>query len=177
MALLNIQFDQNEIAEAQKGGDFAPIPAGTYIAQINRSEIKQTKAGTGSYLSLGFQIIDGEYANRVIFQNITLANPNQVAAQIGREQLAQLAGACGIYQLGDSQELHGIPMQIRVGIEVDKTGQYEPSNNIKKFMSLQGQAPSAQAPVQQQPQQGFAPQQAPVTQGAKRQPWERGATA
>lgn len=177
MALLNIQFDQNEIAQAQKGGDFAPIPAGTYIAQINRSEIKQTKAGTGSYLSLGFQIIDGEYANRVIFQNITLANPNQVAAQIGREQLAQLAGACGIYQLGDSQELHGIPMQIRVGIEVDKTGQYEPSNNIKKFMSLQGQAPSAQAPVQQQPQQGFAPQQAPVTQGAKRQPWERGATA
>lgn len=177
MALLNIQFDQNEIAQAQKGGDFAPIPAGTYIAQINRSEIKQTKAGTGSYLSLGFQIIDGEYANRVIFQNITLANHNQVAAQIGREQLAQLAGACGIYQLGDSQELHGIPMQIRVGIEVDKTGQYEPSNNIKKFMSLQGQAPSAQAPVQQQPQQGFAPQQAPVTQGAKRQPWERGATA
>ena len=177
MALLNIQFDQNEIAEAQKGGDFAPIPAGTYIAQINRSEIKQTKAGTGSYLSLGFQIIDGEYANRVIFQNITLANPNQVAAQIGREQLAQLSGACGIYQLGDSQELHGIPMQIRVGIEVDKTGQYEPSNNIKKFMSLQSQALSAQAPVQQQPQQGFAPQQAPVTQGAKRQPWERGATA
>lgn len=175
MALLNIQFDQNEIAEAQKD-NYSPIPAGTYIAQINRSEVKSTKAGTGSYLSLGFQIIDGEYANRVIFQNITLANPNQVAAQIGREQLAQLAGACGIYQLGDSQELHGIPMQIRVGIEVDKTGQYEPSNNIKKFMALQGQAPTTQAPVQQQPQ-GFAPQQAPVTQGAKRQPWERGATA
>lgn len=177
MALLNIQFDQTEIAQAQKGGDFAPIPAGTYIAQINRSEIKSTKAGTGSYLSLGFQIVEGEYEGRMIFQNITLANPNQVAAQIGREQLAQLAGACGIYQLGDSQELHGIPMQIRVGIEVDKTGQYEPSNNIKKFMALQGQAPSVQAPVQQQPQQGFAPQQAPVTQGAKRQPWERGATA
>lgn len=176
MALLNIQFDQNEIAEAQKD-NYSPIPAGTYIAQINRSEVKSTKAGTGSYLSLGFQIIDGEYANRVIFQNITLANPNQVAAQIGREQLAQLAGACGIYQLGDSQELHGIPMQIRVGIEVDKTGQYEPSNNIKKFMALQGQAPSVQAPVQQQPQQAFSQPQAPVTQGAKRNPWERGATA
>lgn len=176
MALLNIQFDQNEIAEAQKD-NYSPIPAGTYIAQINSSEVKSTKAGTGSYLSLGFQIIEGEYEGRMIFQNITLANPNQMAAQIGREQLAQLAGACGIYQLGDSQELHGIPMQIRVGIEVDKTGQYEPSNNIKKFMALQGQAPSVQAPVQQQPQQGFAPQQAPVTQGAKRQPWERGATA
>lgn len=176
MALLNIQFDQNEIAQAQKD-NYSPIPAGTYIAQINRSEVKSTKAGTGSYLSLGFQIIDGEYANRVIFQNITLANPNQVAAQIGREQLAQLAGACGIYQLGDSQELHGIPMQIRVGIEVDKTGQYEPSNNIKKFMALQGQAPSVQAPVQQQPQQqGFAPQ-TPVTQAAKPHPWVRGATA
>lgn len=174
MALLNIQFDQNEIAEAQKD-NYSPIPAGTYIAQINRSEVKSTKAGTGSYLSLGFQIIDGEYANRVIFQNITLANPNQVAAQIGREQLAQLAGACGIYQLGDSQELHGIPMQIRVGIEVDKTGQYEPSNNIKKFMALQGQAPSVQAPVQQQPQ-GFAPQ-TPVTQAAKPHPWVRGASA
>ncbi|MBF6949467.1 DUF669 domain-containing protein, partial [Acinetobacter baumannii] len=71
MALLNIQFDQNEIAQAQKGGDFAPIPVGTYIAQINRSEIKSTKAGTGSYLSLGFQIVEGEYEGRMIFQNIT----------------------------------------------------------------------------------------------------------
>lgn len=171
MALLNLSFDQNEIAEAQKGGEFAPIPTGVYVAQINRSEIKQTKAGTGSYLSLGFQIIEGEYANRIIFQNITLANQNQVATKIGREQLAQLAGACGIYQLGDSQELHGIPMQIKVVIESDKTGQYEPSNAIKKFTTYGEQS------------QGYTQQSsshAPVAQSQqanKTNPWERRAGA
>lgn len=169
MTLLNISFDQNEINEAQKGGDFAPVPAGTYIAQINRSEVKQTKAGTGSYLSLGFQILDGEFANRIIFQNITLANPNQTAAEIGRQQLAQLAGAVGLYQLGDSQELHGIPMQIKVAVKVDKTGQYEPSNEIKKFAALQGQAPSQ--PTAQAPTQPAAPTQ------SRANPWQRGVSA
>lgn len=174
MATLNLSFNQTEIAEAQKGGDFPILPAGVYIAQINRSEVKPTKAGTGTYLSLGFQILDGEFANRIIFQNITLSNPNQVAAQIGREQLAQLAGACGLLNVGDSQELHGIPMQIKVAIRKDKTGQYDDQNEIKKFMAY-GNAPIAHASVTAPTTAQPTTSATPAT--AKRNPWERNAVA
>lgn len=171
MATLNLKFEQAEVAEAQKGGSFDPIPAGNYIVEINRSEIKATKAGTGSYLSVGFKILDGNMAGRIIFQNITLANPNQIAANIGREQMAQLAGACGIYQLQDSEQLHGIPMEIKVTVKKD--AQYGDSNDIKKFSPLQSAgftAPSAQAPVSQ----GFTSPQAQAPTQPKAQPWVRG---
>ena len=136
MALLNLNFTQDEVKNAQSD-NYAPIPAGNYTAEITRSEVKQTKDGRGSYLSLSFKIIEGEFAGRLIFQNITLTNANATAQTIGHEQMAQLAGACGVLQLQDSQQLHGIAMTIRVAIETDKTGQYEPRNAIKKFMPYQ----------------------------------------
>ena len=132
MALLNLNFTQDEVKNAQSD-NFAPIPAGNYVAEVNRSEVKQTRDGRGSYLSLSFKIIEGEFAGRLIFQNITLTNANVTAQTIGREQMAQLAGACGVLQLQDSEQLHGIPVGIRVAIETDKSGQYEPRNTIKKF--------------------------------------------
>ena len=181
MALLNMQFDQTEIVEAQKD-DFAPIPAGTYTAEINRSEIKDTKRGDGNYLSLGLKILEGEYAGRVIFQNINLRNPNQIAMQIGRKQMAQLFHACGKLGVQDSSELHGIPMQIKVAISVDKSGMYDPSNEVKKFAPIANsrptfgnQAPMAQQPVQQQTQPQMPPQQqAPMQSQSDLPPWQRG---
>lgn len=167
MALLNLSFSTDEIKNAQTD-NFTPIPAGNYIAEINRSEVKQTKDGRGSYLSLTFKILDGDFANRLVFQNITIVNANQTAQAIGREQMAQIAGACGIMQLNDSQELHGKPMWIKVAIEVDKTGQYEPRNTIKRFMPLQYQQ---QQPQNMQPMQAAQPVQ-PVSTPAPN-PWAR----
>lgn len=169
MANLNIQFDQNEIIEAQKN-EFEPIPAGTYIAEITRSEVKENNSGSGNRLSLGLKILDGSHAGRLIFQDITLRNTNHVAQQIGRKQMAQLFHACGKLGVQDSSELHGIPMEIKVAIRIDKTGQYDPSNEVKKFAPLASKPSfaSASQPVQQQaPQAVQQPQQdVPV--------WQRG---
>ena len=165
MALLNLNFTLKEVASAQRD-NFDPIPAGNYVAEITRSEVKQTKDGRGSYLSLSFKIIEGEFAGRLIFQNITLTNANATAQTIGREQMAQLAGACGVLQLQDSEQLHGIPVGIRVAIETDKTGQYEPRNTIKKFFFPQN------SPMQSTPQFG-QPQATPAAQAAHVNPWAR----
>ncbi|RIK77249.1 MAG: hypothetical protein DCC68_17685, partial [Planctomycetota bacterium] len=54
MASLN--FNANEVEPAS---DFEPIPAGKYLAMITDSEMKPTKNGTGHYLQLTFQILDG----------------------------------------------------------------------------------------------------------------------
>lgn len=173
MALLDLSFNQAEIQEAQKGGQFELIPPGNYVAEINRSEVKQTKDGRGSYLSLGFKILDGEFSGRLVFQNITLQNANPQASQIGRHQLAQLAGACNMQQIHDTEQLHGIPMQIRVAIRKDKSGQYDDQNEIKKFAALSNagyQQPTFSAPMQPQTPQPQAPQQ-------RANPWERGVGA
>ncbi|WP_131669222.1 DUF669 domain-containing protein [Psychrobacter pygoscelis] len=177
MALLNMQFNQTEIAEAQKS-DFDPIPAGTYVAEITRSEVKDNNSGSGNRLSLGLKILEGTHAGRLIFQDITLRNTNQVAEQIGRKQMAQLFHACGKLGVQDSSELHGIPMEIKVAIRIDKTGQYDPSNEVKKFAPVAGK-PTMQAPTmpqQSQPAQAQMPltHQAPAAQQANKPVWQRG---
>lgn len=164
MALLNLSFTQDEVKEAQSD-NFAPIPAGNYTAEVNRSEVKQAKGGRGSYLSLSLKVLEGDFAGRLIFQNITLTNASATAQNIGREQMAQLAGACGVLNLQDSEQLHGKPIGIRVAIETDKTGQYEPRNSVKKFFPLNN-------PMQSTPQFG-QPQTAPAAQAPQGNPWAR----
>ena len=173
MALLDLQFDQTEIQDAHKS-DFEPIPAGTYTAEITRSEIKNNNSGSGNRLSLGLKIIDGTHAGRLIFQDVTLRNSNPIAQQIGRKQMAQLVSACGKSSVQDSSELHGIPMQIKVAIRVDKTGQYDPSNEVKKFAAIAGSRPqfSAQPQVTAQGQPTSAQQ--PAAPQSDLPPWQRG---
>lgn len=179
MSLLNIQFAQEEIKESLKD-DFAPIPAGTYTAEITRSEVKENKSGSGNRLSLGFKILEGNHAGRLVFQDITLRNINDISQQIGRKKMAQLFHACGTNGVQDSSELHGIPMQIKVAIRKDKTGQYDDQNEIKKFAPLGGSKPSisqsfanpsyqgqGQGQGQGQPPQATQPAQANVP------PWQR----
>ena len=171
MAFLDVEFSPEELKAAGENR-FELLPAGNYIAQIVKSEIKVNKDGFGSRLSMQFQITDGDKRGRTLFQDVTMKNQNETAMKIGREQLAQLARACGLTRVQDSAQLHGIEMQIRVAIREDKTGQYEPRNEIKRFEPLgsQGQAAPAShaAPV--------APV-APTAPAGRAMPWKRGAEA
>lgn len=128
MAELNLNFTQEEIDNANKS-EFDPLPAGNYVAEITHSEIKPTRAGTGTILSLGFKVIDGDFAGRLVFSNINLSNPNEIAQQIGRKQLAQIAAACGIANIKDTEQLHGVPMTIKVGFQKDD----KERNEIKEY--------------------------------------------
>lgn len=158
MATLNFGFTQEEVQVAQNDS-YAALPAGNYVAQVERSEVKQTKDGTGSYLSLGFKVMDGDYAGRVLFGNITLTNKNSQAQEIGRKQLIKLSTACGLGHLQDSEQLHGIPVMIKVSDSRVYEG--EKQNDIKDYK-----------PVQQIQQSGFA--QPSPAQTASNKPWVRG---
>jgi hypothetical protein len=104
-------FDANQI---EPTGDFDPIPAGKYLAVITDSEMKSNKAGTGSLLQLTFQIIEGEYQNRLIWTRLNLDNPNAVAVQIARADLSAICRAVGVPSPKDSVELHNLPLVINV---------------------------------------------------------------
>lgn len=174
MASLN--FDATTVPPADS---VEAIPSGWYNAQIDQSEMKPTKDGSGTYLELRFSILDGQYANRKVFARLNLRNANPVAQEIAYKQLSAICHATGVLQVQDSQQLHGRPMKIKVAVRA-ASGDYEASNEVRAFKSIdekvdvlvdapaaQGGAPWASAPAQQ-----FAPPvQAPAPAAAAPQ-WE-----
>jgi len=153
---------------------FDPIPAGDYPVIITDSELKQTKAGTGHYLQCTLQVIDGPFANRLLWHRLNIQNPNKTAEDIGQRQLSALCRAVGKMQVADSAELHGIPFIARVVVKADDY--YGNSNEVKSVKAMQAagqpqaqpafQAPPQPAPAQQAPQQQSAPAGTPPWQAA-----------
>jgi len=48
------------------GGNFEPIPAGDYVVEIEKVENRTAKSGN-EMLSLTFNVVEGEYEGRKIF--------------------------------------------------------------------------------------------------------------
>jgi hypothetical protein len=107
-------FDANQVDPST---DFEPIPAGRYVAMITSSEQKPTKSGSGTYLQITFQILEGEYKGRCVWTRLNLQNANAMAVQIARSQLSALCRAVGVMTPRDSVELHNLPLQIQVRIK------------------------------------------------------------
>ncbi len=151
MANLN-GFDANTV---EPSSDFDAIPAGKYAAVITDSEVKPNKAGTGSYLQFVFQVIDGEYKNRILWARLNLNNPNATAVKIARAELSAICRAVGVLQPKDSCELHNLPLVITVKCKKRDEGG-EIVNEIK----------------------GYAPKEAtsgkPVQATTEAPPWRRG---
>ncbi len=138
MANLN-GFNANEVDPAV---GFDPIPAGKYLAIITESEMKPTKAGTGQYLQLTFQIIEGPYKGRLVWARLNLDNPSEMAVKIARAELSAICRAVGVMAPKDSIELHNLPLTIKVGCKKrDDTG--EITNEIKGYEAKQQAASPA----------------------------------
>lgn len=69
---------------------------GEYPAKIERVEKRTTKAGTGEYYSIMFRITGEKYANKCLFQNYNIKNPNSIAVEKGLQQLTALAVNAGV---------------------------------------------------------------------------------
>ena len=69
-----ISFNATQV---QPQASFDPIPAGKYICQIVESEIKSTKAGTGQQLVLTWEVLDGEFKGRKVWDRLNISNPNK----------------------------------------------------------------------------------------------------
>ena len=148
-------FNRNEMAEPDN--NFDPIPAGWYQAEIEKAEVKQTKAGTGSYLNVQYRITGEQYHNRVVFGMITISNPNQIAEQIGEKDLGSLMDSCGLVSVSDTDQFIGKTVIIEVKVKA-ATDQYEASNTVSGWKPA-GKAPSAPRPAFSAPQAPAAPEE------------------
>lgn len=145
---------ENLYSEDDKPQEFAPIAAGNYVAAIIESDMKTTSAGTGEYLKLTWEIIEGPMKGRKLFENLNLQNPNQQAVEIARGSFAAIRKATGVIAPKDSVDLHNIIVVIKVGVEKRKdTGNLQ--NRIKGYSSIKENNESK--PVKKSGDSGPAP--------------------
>ena len=162
-------FNSAEIPEDDR--NFDPIPIGQYKMQVIESKIEDTKSGSGQMLTLTLEVVEGQFANRRIWDRLNVRNDNPDAQRIAQRALADLCLAIGVAQLRDTDELHFKPFMARVGIRQDKTGQYGPQNTVR-YTAGKG-APGGAAKPAGAPQQGRPPQQAAKAAQGAAKPWNQ----
>ena len=136
MADLKGMYSQDDKPQA----DFEALPEGEYLAIIEASEMKATKAGDGHYLKLKLQVIEGKYKGRVVFDNLNLDNKSKTARDIARATFAVIREAVGVPNPQDSSELHGKPLVMKL-----KQREYngEMQNEVKGYRATK---PGAKLP-------------------------------
>ena len=136
MAQLN--FNATNVKPADT---FEPLPAGWYFGVIEEAELKPTAAGTGSYLALKVKVKGPTNADRVVFANITYANPNEKAVEIGHRQISAICHAIGVLNLTDTGMLCNRLLQFKLKIK-PADGKYEASNEVSGWKAAEGGAPA-----------------------------------
>jgi len=136
MSLLNFDGDSQEEMD-----DFSVMPAGEYLAQIQKSEIKPTKDGKGKRLNLQFKILEGKYNGRVVFEGLNIKNKNKIAENISLKTLKTICVVCNKpHGVKDSEELHGKPMIITLKIKPAQNG-YPEGNAISYYKKIEKAEP------------------------------------
>lgn len=146
-----MNFDATKVSPESQ---FSPVPNGEYPVVITESEMKTTNDGTGQYLQLTLEIIDGHYKGRKVWDRLNLFNKNQQAVEIANRALSQICHAVNVLSLQDSVQLHNKPLVARLVVR-PAAGGYDESNDVKEYKAYASGTP---APTQQ----GFAPAPAPA---------------
>lgn len=141
MTKLNETFTTENLPKSES--NFEPLPPAWYSATLTSAGLKDTKAGTGKYIALRFDVTGPTHQGRVVFGNLNIFNPSAAAEKIGRQQLGELMAAAGIASLDDTDDLIGKQLQIKLVIQKTDRGD---SNNIQSYKSLGGAMPSMTAP-------------------------------
>lgn len=164
MAMLNFQADPNAPTNT-----YDLLPKGDYLCMAIASEIKPNSKRTGDYLQITFEVLDGSCKGRKIWDRLNIRNANKTAEKIAMEQLNALCMATGVMHLQDSDQLHNIPVVLKVDIEAGKDG-YDDQNRVKGYVASGGAAP-APAP------RAAAPAAAPAAAGGGAPVWKKKAAA
>lgn len=138
MAQLKTAFNPQAVEDVPSS--FDPIPAGWYPAQITASDNMPTKAGTGHYIKLEYTLMGDNHAGRKVFTNLNYDNPNPKAVEIANAQLKKICGICGVGSLTDTQQLHGVPMNIKLKV-TPATADYDAGNDIQDFKPVNNAQP------------------------------------
>jgi hypothetical protein len=130
MAILPNVFIPEETDE----NPFAPIPAGWYLVDITKSEVKTTKDKKGKYIALTMKVDpDEENAGYSLYANLNIVNANETAVKMARADLKGICVSVGHEgELEDTEDLHNITMAVKVSVKPE-SAQWPAKNEVKKY--------------------------------------------
>lgn len=152
-----MDFNNFDATQEKPLNNFEALPNGWYTATIVASEEKPTSKGDGSYLNLTFEILEGDYKGRKVWDRLNLNNRNAQAVEIARGTLAAICLAVGVPTPKASHELHNLAIRIKV-TQREYNGSTQ--NEIKAYEAAGGK--------QQKPRGG---KQANTSNGNGRAKW------
>lgn len=116
------------------------LPAGEYIAAMVKSEKKDARKQGNAYINCEFEVTDGEFSGRRFWTMLNLWNSNSEAVEIAQRELNSICHATGKLRVNDTEELHGIPMRVKLKVQNDE--QYGPQNRVTGYKPMNA-GPSA----------------------------------
>lgn len=150
-------FNASNFTPSNAAPSRAPLPKGTYPVIVMDSSIKETKAGTGHYIELTMQVIEGQHAGRRLWDRLNISNPNKQAEDIALAALQSLCQAVNVTNMTDTSQLHDKPFSVTV--DIDRKD--ESRNRIMSYQSS-GWASGASQPAA-----------APAPAAPAKKPWEK----
>ncbi len=145
---------------AKEQTNFDLIPANTIVkarliikgGNDNYDHMITNGKNGNSYLSCEFVILEGEYAKRRIFDKIGLSG-SETWVNMGKSRIrAILESAKGIFpkdiseearnarKINSFEELNGLDVVIKIGIERDKLGNYQDKNRVITIITPEQQS-------------------------------------
>ena len=131
-----LNFNSDEVEPV---GSFEPLPVGEYLVMITASEKKPTKDGTGEYLQFTYDVLDGEYKGRHLFDRLNIRNPSETAEKIAKGSLSAICHVVHVARPKNTEELHDIPFMVRIAIRPPKD-EFAASNVIKEYKYADGRS-------------------------------------
>lgn len=118
---------------------FEPLPAGDYLVRMNRITEKTSKKGN-QMLSVGYQVVDGDNKDRLIFEHLLLDHANPKVGEITADRVNKYLQAIGVeggletigHDFSQLSNYLEIPFVASVKVEPGKDG-WADSNKIAKF--------------------------------------------
>ena len=136
----NLGFETTQYKPSE---GYTPLPAGEYPVRVSNTEKLENKKGNGHQLKVTFDVLDGDFKGRKIFNSFNLWHDSEKTRDIAREQFSGLIKAIGINPPRNHEEVRDGKVIIRLVVESDP--QYGDSNNVKGYKPLEGVAPAAAA--------------------------------
>ena len=125
--------DLEYLGESQTEQSFEPIPSGNYDITVDKFDVKTSNAGN-EYLAATFRVADGDFANRLIFDQFNLKHPDTNTREISERRIRTLFGAAGFKVAGHTDRLIGETVRARVAVRPESDS-YPAKNVIKNFSS------------------------------------------
>lgn len=119
-----------------KESSFSVLPEGRYKLSVLDAEVKHTSDLSGKYLKLTFEVKDGEYDGRKLFDNYNFVNKSPEATEIGLGKIKKLMRVGGLTSTRLTNALTLCGLVVMADVKIKKSEKYGEQNIIKDLFSL-----------------------------------------